>query len=213
MKMEFRPNQYFGELGPYAHTRMRRVPNLNSLMYSNTNQKLLFYDKKLQSKANGYVIPIHWQAKEVMRYERRMSLKLLKSICRKEHLGKSKIELLQNEVFYNELIHEWRQGYYNIQKEASPIIDFTTVKRPKDIDAMLKAQGIEHLGGIDAVMQMIDRGLAIAPLGRKEYESRIRKALKKINNDVSVCSVSPLIDEFNDKIEAKAEEFITELKH
>ncbi len=208
MEMLFRPNKYFEELGPYAHARMIRVPNTNSLTYKNSNQKYLFYDKKRQAKAKGYVVPPHWDAKEIMRYERRIFLKSIKSICERTKLGKPKITLLQNELFYHELVQEWKQGYYNIEKEAIPMIDFTTVKTPKDIDNMLKAQGIEHLGGIDTLMQMINKGLRVAPLGRKEYESRIRKSVKKVNSDVSICSVSPLVAEFNNKIETKAVEFI-----
>ncbi|MCW5516155.1 phage/plasmid replication domain-containing protein [Muriicola sp. Z0-33] len=104
---------------------------LNSLYYRNGLRTLIFYDKALEGKMNGEIIPDAWMGKNVLRFEVRFRNRLLKQF----NMASLTARDLYSDEVYIQIVHRWASEYKNIKKNKvmNPGVDNLTCKKAKEI--------------------------------------------------------------------------------
>lgn len=202
LKTNYKPVYYFKVLGAHQ-TLQRNLKGKSSLYFNSTSSNeaekyktLLLYDKGLKEGKNT---PIEFLNGYYLRYEAQYYNKFLKTIAKKFNKKHLLVEDLFNDAIYNELINWWYKDYQAIHKNKQLAFNIDNVQKPSDIDKILACQGIERLGGIDAVKNMIDAS-NITQEKEASFISKTKGRVKELVSNGLVVAETPLLEELESKI-------------
>ena len=189
------PQSFFCFLGECMH--YNRLTQPTSLYYQNSKRTKLFYNKKLEGKDKGLLMPPIWQNKHILRYELRYTSRLPKQF-NKCHV---KVNELYNEIFYIDMIDRWVNEYESISKN-NLIFNFMNtdqVKSPNDYINQLALLAINQLG-TDRIFAHIEQLKASETFKHKEYYSRLKADIRRLSKTEVLTEKSPLIEELDQKV-------------
>lgn len=190
--LDYPPELYYEYLGQCPYLIRIRQPN--SLYYQNGNRQLVFYNKIAEARKN---IPLEWKGANVMRAE----LRLLKDPA--SRLKKSFINgaTLSEKGFFKSIQNAFVKTYNGIQKINGINVNYDAMKQPSDVINQLAAIGLSTIGS-DGALQLLSDLKARKTFARPEYYTRLKKQLNTLNQLRDVSERSPLLEEFNSKVES-----------
>ena len=191
----YKPECYYDLFGECRY--FSRLIQPQSLYYSNNNRIKVFYNKIIEGKKKGYVIPDIWHNSYVLRYEYRLKAKAL-TIPGRNTL---KAGDLYDEQVYIYLVNEYVKEYENINKLHYIKFNLENMKTPNDFLTQLALKKIQELGQ-NEVMTMIEDLRAKQVFNKKEYYSRLKGKIRELCKQPEITESSELIDELNEKIRA-----------
>lgn len=175
-------------------SRFRKSQYRESLYYSTDKIELIFYNKTLEMSRKRQAIPEHFKQykNRILRYE----MRYLRGI---KHYFKRDINLhdLSNESFYIELIKQWKEYYFQINKKGKLKFNDMALTDVKNFQNQLMLQGLIALGGFDEVVNMIE--LSRNDIGRHKVK-RIKDKIKALKKSKELIEVNPLIKELDTRI-------------
>lgn len=200
----YKPNTYFRYFGNSKYY-VRKEIQKTSLYHTNNSRVINIYDKIKERKDKKELLPIEFQGKNLLRFECRYKNKYLKSIAKKNSLEVIKIKDLVNPLIFVKVSEMIIFEYKAIEKLDAPvIINFNDSVRSKaDLIKNLVNIAIKFLGGVNAVLEMIDSSRPYNLDVRSEYFSRRKKDIKEIIKDSNMELVENFISEIDKKIEEK----------
>lgn len=201
IETHFKPNVYFRYLGNSKYF-LRKEFQKTSLYYSNSSRVINIYDKIKERKDKKELIPIECEGKNLFRFECRYRNAYLKSIAKKNYLEILKVEdLINPQIFKNltEIVFNEYEAITKFKKNVIPNLG-NSLKSKSDLINFIAAFGIEALGGINEVQEMIDASRPFNPNMRKEYFSRRKKDIKEIATSLKIEYLENLISEIDQKI-------------
>lgn len=200
----YKPNTYFRYFGNSKYY-VRKEIQKTSLYHTNNSRVINIYDKIKERKDKKESLPIEFQGKNLLRFECRYKNKYLKSIAKKNSLEVIKIKDLINPLIFVKISEMIIFEYKAIDKLDAPvIINFNDSVRSKaDLIKNLVNIAIKFLGGVNAVLEMIDSSRPYNLDVRSEYFSRRKKDIKEIVKASNMELVENFISEIDKKIEEK----------
>ncbi len=192
---QFNPESYYIYLGDSQY--YKRLPQSNSLYYSNHNRTKLFYNKIAEGKKNGYVVPEIWQNGHVLRYEYRLTRRVSKSL----KIVDIRASDLYKEAVYISLIDQYVNEYENITKNSIINFNLEKMKSPKDFIKQLALLQIQDIGQ-DGIMNLIEDMRAKEVFDKREYYSRLKKDIRELCSMPEITESSESITELNQKVRA-----------
>ncbi len=190
------PMSYFRYLGDCRYLKRGLIGN-TSLYYKNGNRELVFYDKIQEMNAKKVKLPLSYNdTKHLLRIE----YKLRNKAIQKSFNGNLYVEQLYNKETGIKLIEHLYQAYTIIFKEVKPSFNVNILDSQKGFIKQLANIGIETLGGVNSVCEMIDdtkqRYLDLRP----EYVSRRKKETKSIASLDGIAQNNKSIEELDSKV-------------
>lgn len=169
----------------------RRV--LETVTYRTEARSFSGYDKRKQAMNSGQEIPALFSGAELIRLE----LKYKRGL--RGRIGRVLTPWdLADRTTYSELVRRWQDFYFQIPKGRVPVIDTSGRISPRDVDAALKAKGLQVLG-YDTVNGFIADLEARGKLGRVQAD-RARKALRESARDTRISEPDSLTDELDCRV-------------
>ena len=193
--MNFEPEAYFTFLGDCQY--YKRLPQPQSLYYTNGLRKKLFYNKIAEGKAKGHNPPDVWNGQNVLRYEIRFTSRLSKQFNRPEISATT----LSDEKFYMSLFDRWQAEYDVINKLNSINFNLSDMNSPKDFWKQINLMAINMIGQ-DKIMQEIENLRHQKAFDKPEYYSRLKKEIKELCKTPEMTTSSDLVAELDKKIKA-----------
>lgn len=193
--MRYEPKAYYFYLGDCQH--FKRLPQPESLYYTNKLRTKLFYNKVAEGKAKGLMLPDVWNDQNVLRYELRFTSRLPQQFNRAEVMAST----LYDEQFYISMVRHWIDEYKAIHKINSITFNLTEMKSPKDFRKQLELITINAIGQ-DRLMQMIEEMRLKKAFDKPEYYSRLKKELRELSRSPDLTIASDMVAELDKKIEA-----------
>jgi hypothetical protein len=191
--MTYEPEAYYSYLGESNH--FQRLPQPQSLYYSNGKRQKLFYNKVAEGKAKRNILPEVWNTQKVLRYELRLTSRLTEQLNRNE----VKALDLYNEAFYMAIFDKWYNEYQNINKLNSINFNLEEMNSPKDFHKQLELYAIQIIGQ-DKIMQFIEDMRAKNAFDKPEYYSRAKKEVRELCKEPIHTIKSELITELDKKV-------------
>ena len=118
---KYQPQTYFRYLGNKPHSN--RFEQKNSLYYSQNSTQFIGYDKILEYKKSGGIIPALYQNCHLLRLEKRYQ----KNIAKYFNCASLTASMLYDETFYTNIIKDWYNDYQKIHKIQLIKIDFDMI--------------------------------------------------------------------------------------
>lgn len=146
LPMKREPAEYYPLLGNKPHFQ-RLQATKNTLYYNTIKKQLIFYDKRVEAKVKGMIIPVGFEGANLMRVEVRFTERLQKQFNLTEVTGAT----LTDERFYIDMVKRWGKEYFLINKLKSvSIMDTSNIKTPKEgatalFSMMLQEKGQEYI--------------------------------------------------------------------
>ena len=136
-------DNYFNHLGVLNYAQRLQQPH--SLYYHRHRQaeRLCFYDKNNEQRANREPIPDLYQDCNVLRYEQRYMARLPHLLGVPQVTG----AMLYDELFYISLLNRWREAYQAIKKVNEITLNFQAMKTKRDLQKMGILTLVEQWGG------------------------------------------------------------------
>jgi len=191
--MDYKPEAYYPFLGESLH--YNRLLQSNSLYYSNRLRQKLFYNKILEGKSKGLIIPEVLDEQNILRFEFRLTSRLPKQLNRPEITAKT----LSDEKFYMILFNMWHSEFEQINKLNSINFNLSEMKSPKDFWRQIELFAINAIGQ-DKIMQEVENLRARNAFDKPEYYSRLKKEIKELGKTPDLTIKSDLIEELEKKI-------------
>ncbi len=195
--MNYQPEMYYKYLGDCRY--YKRLIQPRSLYYTNKSRTKLFYNKIVEIKKNGHLVPEIIQNSHLMRYEYRLTGRVPKSLKRENILAKD----LFNESVYMYLVNEYIEEYENITKckIINSNLNLEQIKSPKDFIKQLAMIKIQEIGQ-NNIMDLIEEMKAKQIFAQKDYYSRLKREIKDLCKLPNNSEESELIIELSQKIKA-----------
>lgn len=207
MLTRYPPTAYYTHLGMCQY--YSRLSQPESIRYQNSKRVLTFYDKKIQSKRAGLILPDIWQDKNALRYESRFTSRLPKQFNRAE----VKAVDLYEEGFYITLIDRWVSEFDSIQKIGRVNINLQhSMRSIKDFTEIAQQRLIEELGGEVAALEMIEQNRLKGEYKNRTEVKRLKDRVKALSQlakmpvDTDVERDADLIGELSQKVK-QAQQF------
>lgn len=184
---------YFSYLGECRYLKRFRQPK--TLYYQNGSRMLTIYDKLIESKKSGQVVPVFWNNSNVLRYEMRLIHKVA------EQLNRDKLTAsdLINEETYMMLVNRWYSEYNSIQKLQLINLDYRLMETPKDFMEQMAFLKIKELGQ-EKVIELVEDMRAKDIMKRPEYYSQVKGKVKKVFTTPQTSTPSQHITELDEKL-------------
>ena len=188
---------YFKDLGNFKN--FDRSVKKTSLYYKSKSKSkyktFLIYDKKKEERN----FLKEFQYGEYMRLEWQYYNRFLKTMLKKHGYNQMKIKDLFNFSIFKNLIDIWISDYRAINKKVSSLIDMSKIKKPSDLDNMLINIGIDHIGGVTELEDLINRSRV--DNSRRDFYSKLKRRYRDKAKDTNFTYESVLIKELNEKVE------------
>lgn len=199
-----KPITYFRYLGNSRYYIRKEIQG-TSFYYSNKSRSINIYDKVKERKDKKEEIPFEFKEKNILRFECRYKNTFLKTIAKRNCLEVIKVEDLINPTVYknlSEIIFNEYESIVKLNKYAISNFD-KTVGSKSELTKHLANIGIESLGGVNAVQEMIDASRPFNCDVRKEYFSRRKKDIVDIAASSKMVFIENIITEIDEKIKEK----------
>jgi hypothetical protein len=193
--MDFAPEAYYGFLGECQY--YNRLPNSNSLYYSNGLRQKVFYNKIAEGASKGLILPDVWNGQNVLRYEMRFIRRLPKQFNQAEITASD----LSNEKFYMAVFDKWLAEYEAINKLHSINFNLSDMNSPKDFWKQLSLMAVNMIGQ-DKVIQAVENLRHQKAFDKTEYYSRLKKEIRELCKTPELTAASDLVAELDKKIKA-----------
>lgn len=199
-----KPIVYFRYLGNSRYYIRKEIQG-TSFYYSNKSRSINIYDKIKERKDKKEEIPFEFKEKNILRFECRYKNTFLKTIAKRNCLEVLKVEDLINPTVYKNLSEMIYNEYESIVKLNKYVISNfgKTVGSKSELMKHLANIGIESLGGVNAVQEMIDASRPFNCDVRKEYFSRRKKNIVDIAASSKMVFIGNIITEIDEKIKEK----------
>lgn len=191
---ELPPTLYMPKLGNLS--RFTRTENPYSIYYNQTSKRLLFYDKKVEAKKKGVIIPNEFLDKNLLRYEMVLN-KGINKYLNTDVRGSA----LFREDTYKKVADLWIMHYHNINKLNDKGINIITanIRTEGDLDKALLTGLLKQLG-MKEIELLFKRLKSEGIFKHNEYYSRLRSKYKKmcqveIDSEDIISEVNKKIDE------------------
>ncbi len=183
---------YFEYLGESSY--LNRFIEKNTLYYSNDSRKVCFYDKgkKIRRDAGSKAC-----SENLIRFEARFFNRYLRQLEKKYNLKQINLRLLESSTFQNIILSEWFEEYNKITKHSKLHLDLEGINGLKDFKEKAQVQGVESLGGVSAVLKMLNRSRITNSKMDSSTLSRIKSYLKKLESSPFVKAKSNHLLELN----------------
>ena len=160
----------------------------------NRSHELAFYNKTVQYKNIGNIIPAGFENQNVLRYE----LRLHRSINRQLNVDNVYGALLWDKEFFDRIGNKWLADYYEIVKSQSNVsLSFENIRTPTNlIEALASYYAVCHNAEYKAVLQLLKENKAFPD---PKYYSRIKSKLEK-NKYLNYHNAGSLINELDQKV-------------
>jgi len=191
--MKYDCRAYFEFLGALHH--YSRLPQGKSLYYRNNLRQLIFYDKIAETQKKRQLIPDILKNDNVLRYEIRFEKRLPNQF--KQPIT---ARTLCNENFYIEIIDKWYNEYSLINKEKNIIFKPDAMNDTKEFEKQLILLGIEKLGGVNSVIEMIENVKRQGIYKNRMQPNRLKQKIKEIAKTENLTETPELINELSEKI-------------
>ena len=166
---------YLNHLGLLNYSK-RVQTDAETLYYHRHQQaeRLCFYDKNREQRANGDTIPDLYRGRQVLRYEQRY----IKQLPRLFNVAEVTGAMLYDEAFYIGLLNRWRDTYRAIRKINEITINFQAMKSKKDLQKMGVLALVEQWGGEVEMIAHINEAQRRGDLTSKQAFD-LRQAVKE----------------------------------
>ncbi len=193
--MDLAPESYYQYLGNCRY--YKRSIYDHSLYYTNNSRTMVFYNKTIEVKKKGYVIPDVWQDSNVLRYEYRIYNRVSKRFKTFEVNAQD----LFDEQFYINIIDEYYKEFENINKLNTLNFNAMNIKTPGDFWKQINIITVHNLGQmeIDNIVENMRKNHVFK---NPESYSRIKRQAKELAKMPEISDSSELIAELNQKIKA-----------
>lgn len=187
---------YLEHLGELRYSR--RTEASNGLYYWGNDKEINIYDKNRERASAGEPIPELYAGRNVLRYEIRYTKRLPKQLNRPYVTAAD----LYDRVFFDEMLHRWRDTYRAIQKINDITPDFSMITRKSDLNRLGVLALVEKYGGQLKFIGHIKTACATGVLTKKQAHD-----LRQAVNDAcklrpGLASTSEAIEELDGKISA-----------
>lgn len=176
--------------------------HLHSVYYENKSKSyencLIFYDKSIEAKKKGMIIPNQYQAANILRVEVRRK----KRLAIQTGAGKCiDAKMLYNPQFYNSQKLQLINDYQSIKKRANMEIDYTSIRKPSDCKDVLLAYLAEQNPVI--VAQFMEGVKSAGVFDRQQLRRAKESIIEGCKNGITLSN--DLIKELDSKIMAIAD--------
>lgn len=197
--MQHEESLYYSYLGESNH--YKRLPQPNGLYYSNGKRQLLFYGKVHEQKEKGQPIPELYKNRNVLRFELRFKQRLRQQFNRPE----IKAGLLYDEDFYRQLIKQWKNEYFAIQKINSKLNSMEPTGSTKELVENLALYSILEAGQ-PQVLNLIKQWQETGEIDKHQAQ-RHRNFIKKLASKQTDEKGNELLNELTRKVKEAARNY------
>jgi hypothetical protein len=185
---------YLSKLGSVRYFKKSEISNLQTVIYSNCNRALIFYDKIAEVKKKGGAIPELFKGKNVLRYEMRFR-KRIKDQFKKVVTAAD----LYDEKFYSAAIKQWKSSYFAISRFNDVAGGLSMVGGVKELESSLILLGMQAIGGGEVVFQQIESAYRMGKID-KQQAHRMKNKIKQVMSNPSLTAPPETIKELDKKI-------------
>ena len=178
---------------PRFTKQMYQNKELETVSYIQGSRAFTGYDKRIEAEKKGAEVPAIFSGAELIRLE----LSYLKGL--KRRIGRQLCPWdIADRDLYMELVQKWQDFYFSIPKGRIPVLDITGGIKPKDIDNILRAYGLQALG-YDTASGFIGSLERQGHLGRVQA-TRARKAILEAARDNKVSCADNITAELDARV-------------
>ncbi len=201
IETNFVPQTYFKYLSDSRYY-IRTLVGKTSLYYKNGNREIIFYDKIQEIKKNKRYngedeVPSAFIGKNILRLECKYKNAFLKNMFKKS----LKVKDIYSRDFFSLLNERIYLEYICISKINRFTFDMSKIKTTTDLKTQLTRIGIEKLGGVNSVLEMIDAERGSPHITHKKYFSNWKSEVKELGRIKNHTFNSNFADELTHKIE------------
>lgn len=200
--MRFEPDVYFKHLGTLQY--FKRLPQNKGLYYNGNNKQLVFYKKVDEYLDKNLPVPVIYQNRNVIRYEKRFTGRLLSQF----NVPELRAEMLYDERFYINIIDKWHNEYKNINKiRETNLINYTMINSRKKLEKQAILFLVNEQGGELEFISKLDEAQAKGELTKKQkfdLKGLIQQACK---SKLLTCE-SDVITELDKKIKEAVKYYV-----
>jgi hypothetical protein len=175
---KYQPQTYFRYLGNKPHSH--RFEQKNSLYYTQNSTQFIGYDKILEFKKSGGILPALYQNCHLLRLEKRYQ----KNIAKYFNCVSLTASMLYDETFYTNIVNDWYNDYKKIHKIQLFKIDFNMMKTVKEQNQ----QGIllltELQGGELEAITNLNEAFKKGEITKKQKYDMIQNIKKATSNQL-----------------------------
>lgn len=191
---------YLGHLGLLRYYSRVAAAEAGSLYYQGNNRELNFYDKGKEQSSYREIAPEPYRGRNVLRYEMRIKGRVARQFKRVNVTAAN----LYDRIFFDGVLHRWRDTYRAIQKLNDRIPEFDMIRKKTELYRLGVLLVAEAEGGQQALIGRIKRMQTEGKLTKQEAYS-----LRQAVNDAckfhpGLTSTSEVIEELNGKVAAAA---------
>ena len=198
--MQHPVSEYLGHLGALRHYRRTDATEAGSLYYMGNCRELNFYDKHREQKAAHEPVPEPYAGRSVLRYEMRITGRVARQLNRVNVTAAD----LYDRVFFDDMLHRWRDTYRAIQKINDKIPEFDMIRRKSDLYRLGVLLVAEAEGGKQALIRRIKRMQADGKLTKKQAHDLKDAVDEACKPRPGFTSTSEAIEELDGKVSAAA---------
>lgn len=195
-----KPIEYFRHLGN-AKYFIRTVTGSTSIYYKNNSREINIYDKIKEMKNKGLVIPRAYKHYNLLRIECRYKNGFIKRFAAKNNLKNLTVNNLINASIYLSLLELAFNDYNSINKVEKLIASRLSLCSKKNLVNQLAYIGVESLGGVLEVEDMINASKPYNIDIPKEYPSRRKLEVRQLMKESNFSVKSNTVDELDRKVE------------
>ena len=170
---------YFEYLGGANY--FNRFMEKSTLYYSNSCRKLCFYDKGAKIRKDYGAK--YFQKGNLMRFEVRYKRRFIKQLIKKWGIQELELKHLSDSKFQKKFTELWFNLFNSIQKLPKLQLVLNEINGVGDLKKRLISQGVESLGGIAEVMDLLDRSRNLNPHINRKTLYKLKDCLKSHNNN------------------------------
>lgn len=197
VETEHEAENYFRYLASCKYLTTRIIVGKTSLYFKNESREINFYDKIAKILSDKQQVPFEYLGKNITRIENRYKNSFLV-----KKFGKNfTVENLFDPHYFLLLINLFMTDYDLIYKENKAIADFTKITSKKELLVQLSNKGIEALGGVTEVLELIEASRYYNKNIRDEYFSRRKKEVRDIAQSKDFTMKMNLVEELNLKVQ------------
>ena len=177
----------------------KRLEQNNGLYFQNGLRQLVFYGKVHEQKVKGELIPEFYKDKHILRYEMRYRKNIPRQLNKTTVLASDLYEL----SFYEMLVTNWKNEYFNIHKTKEIAINPESLKDVKSFQKQMELKGL--LATFENEIQalnFVDQQKMQGAFENKMQPQRLKESIKSAFALPNATYKSDLVDELDKKIQS-----------
>jgi len=194
---------YFQQMGDMTYYNKSQMNG--GLYYNGSKQTILFYDKVKERKTKKEPVLECYINKNVFRYELRFMKRLGEQFDRESLL----VSDLLDKAFFKDLLIIYINQYRKIYKHKS-VVHYSKlqINDRNEFWKQIKLHGMQALGGEVLLLQTVRQARKDKVFKNKMAATRIIKEIKDVYQTSTLTDSCSLIDELDNKIETKINEYV-----